>query len=225
MSAVGLAEKISDQIMIIPGMEINTDRGTHVIGLFLQDEICARDIFEIIDEIHRQGGLVMVPHPFRNRTGLLANKELEGLYTGDEISRILSQTDLIEIFNWGCSPEQNEKTERFLQHYPTISQTASTDAHHPDIIGRAYLELEDFNPKNLEELKKALCQRARLLRYEIYDAEAGWESRETAMPATKRNFINTAGKLLPSGLRRSFEKLSRASSRTSRDMDKSDSNR
>ena len=51
MSAVGLVKKLSSKITIIPGMEITSMQGTHVIGLFLQSEIISRDIFEIIDEI------------------------------------------------------------------------------------------------------------------------------------------------------------------------------
>jgi predicted metal-dependent phosphoesterase TrpH len=212
MSAVGLAQKLADGITIIPGMEINTERGTHIIGLFLKDEINAENIFDVIDEIHNQDGLVLVPHPFRARTGLIANKEQEGLYTAEEIAKILSKTDLIEIFNWGCSPEQNEKTERLLEFYPALSQTASTDAHHPDIIGRAYLEFEDFAPENLDELKEALCRRPRFLRYEVYDTEAGWEGRETAVPAAKRSLMANAKKLIPAGLRHSLRGLAKRSS-------------
>jgi predicted metal-dependent phosphoesterase TrpH len=41
---------------IIVGAEIKTDRGD-VIGLFLNEEIQARDHMEVIDAIRRQGGI------------------------------------------------------------------------------------------------------------------------------------------------------------------------
>ena len=83
MSAVGLAKKITGGVAVIPGMEITAAGGMHIIGLFLTDEIISREIDNVIDEIHQQGGLVMIPHPYRPGTGLMDIKEERGGLSGE----------------------------------------------------------------------------------------------------------------------------------------------
>ncbi len=52
-----------DGIEVICGAEIKTDRGD-VIGLFLNEEITQTGHMEVIEAIRRQGGIVVIPHPF-----------------------------------------------------------------------------------------------------------------------------------------------------------------
>jgi predicted metal-dependent phosphoesterase TrpH len=58
------AQKLKpDGIEVICGAEIKTDRGD-VIGLFLNEEISQTGHMEVIEAIRRQGGIVVIPHPF-----------------------------------------------------------------------------------------------------------------------------------------------------------------
>ncbi|NOQ33199.1 MAG: PHP domain-containing protein, partial [Methanosarcinales archaeon] len=76
---------------VIVGCEMKTTNG-ELIGLYLQEEIISRAPIEVIQEIHDQGGIVVVPHPFdRFRSARFSN-----------ISKYLKDIDAIEVFNSRC---------------------------------------------------------------------------------------------------------------------------
>ncbi len=182
MSAIGLVGKLSPQITIIPGMEITSIQGTHIIGLFLQSEIISRDIFDIIDEIHAQDGLVVMPHPFREGSGFLSHRFQEKIYDGEQFEKILGQIDLVEAFTYGADPEDLTDTGKFLTVNPEMAVCSGSNAHGIADIGKAYLEIEDFDTNDLNEIKKTLLDAPRLLRYEAYSAE-----RDEAVVKTARH--------------------------------------
>ncbi|MCX6826589.1 MAG: PHP domain-containing protein [candidate division Zixibacteria bacterium] len=211
MSAVGIARKLSTRIIVIPGMEIRSDRGTHIIGLFLQDEIIARDIFKIIDEIHFQEGLVLIPHPCRPDTGLIYNCENKGLYDRDELSKIILEADLIELFDLRSSEQELYKTGKFVEFFPGLPQIASSNAHSADEIGKAYIELEDVKADSLGEIKSALLHSPRLLRYEVYCADGIQPDALPAGPTRSKRLLIKTGRLIPSPLRKSIQTIYRKS--------------
>ena len=189
MSACSIAAEISENVMVIPGMEIATSRGTHLIGLFLTDEIVSRDIFDVIEEIHEQSGLVMVPHPFRERVGLLHNRFTDKLYDGEEMMRIMSGVDLIEAFAFGSSPEEAVETDRYLQTAPDISQVTGSDARSEADIGKAYIELENIRSNRLDDIKEALLESPRTLRYEVFTSEDEKEIKTLVIEGRKRSLL------------------------------------
>lgn len=77
----------SDNFIVIVGAEIGTDMGD-VIGLFLEQEIKSRDFFGVVNEIKQQGGVVVLPHPYRTF------RSLDNLD-----SEIINNIDLVEGFN------------------------------------------------------------------------------------------------------------------------------
>jgi len=172
ISAVRLARKLTDKMTIIPGMEISTWKGTHIIGLFLKDKIFSRDIFEVIDEIHEQGGLVMLPHPFRQSSGFIYARDKHQLYSADEAREILSRIDLVEVININCKTEALIDADNFFSCHPDIPQAAGSDAHSPEAVGKAYVDLIDVKSNALEDIKKALLKSSRLFRFEAYQADA-----------------------------------------------------
>jgi len=207
MSACGIAKKLAKSIVVIPGMEITAQGGTHIIGLFLKDEIVSRDIFDIINEIHNQGGLALIPHPFRPGSGLIFNKEKQNMFSGEETMRILSDIDLIEAVNFRCPSEETVNTERFFSCYPDIPHTAGSDAHHGDEIGKAYVELEKVKSDSLEDIKKALLSSPRTIRFEAYSEEAGWETRVTRVALKKKSLIVRSRQLFTPHVRQSLRAL------------------
>ena len=80
-------------ITVIVGSEISTDRGD-LIGLNLVEEVGATHWEDAIGEIRGQGGTVLLPHPYRNHTGV------------DEMA---GRVDLIEIWNSRCTADENRR--------------------------------------------------------------------------------------------------------------------
>ncbi|MBC7334202.1 MAG: PHP domain-containing protein, partial [Actinobacteria bacterium] len=80
-------------IEVIPGIEIKTQYGD-IIGVDLTEEILTRDFEEVLDEIKSQGGISVLPHPYRG------HKKVEYL---------ASKVDLIEVWNGHATPKENQK--------------------------------------------------------------------------------------------------------------------
>lgn len=115
----------TDVIEIIVGCELNTAHG-EIIGLFLTEEIKSRDVDEAIDEIHSQGGLVIIPHPFDSLRNSFKNLK-------DYVEKI----DAIEGFNSRCIFDRyNKRAVTFAKDH-NIPIVAGSDAHYPNEIGLA----------------------------------------------------------------------------------------
>lgn len=211
MSAVGLAGKISSRVTIIPGMEITTEGGMHLIGLFLTDEIVSRDIDEVIDEIHQQGGLVLIPHPYRPGSGLMDIREEQGKISGEQAAHILSRADLIEAFNYRCRPEKLVNTDRFLSFYPDLARTAGSDAHFAHEIGKACVDLENVKSNSLDDIKDALLYSPRLLRYEAYTEMGESEAKTAVIKGRRKSLILKTRDLIPRYVRKSIKSIYRKS--------------
>ena len=141
---------------VIPGEEILTPEG-EVIGFFLKETIPpGLSPEETIKLIHEQGGLACIPHPFdRFRSSAMKQETLE---------RILPLLDIIEIANSRTLPFQDmSRPEKFAAKY-AVPVGAGSDAHIPEEIGRAYVEIADFTGP--EEFLAAL-RHGKVHRYQI----------------------------------------------------------
>lgn len=103
---------------IIVGAEIKTDRGD-VIGLFLNEEIKARDHMEVIDAIHRQGGVTVVPHPFDSMRG-------SAFWLTDKDSK---KMDAIEVMNARCVLKRSNRMAGIYADDYNIGKVGGSDAH------------------------------------------------------------------------------------------------
>ncbi|HIQ31907.1 MAG TPA: PHP domain-containing protein [Methanothermococcus okinawensis] len=137
----------------IPGEEISTDRG-EFIGLFLNEAVNDRDIFEAMDKVKEQGGLIYLPHPFDENRGrslcrynILNDREFK------------KRVDIVEVFNSRCRDNRpNEMAYQYAKMNNMLMGVGS-DSHFPWELGNAYLILEEEfdrdNPKDfLRVLKK-----------------------------------------------------------------------
>lgn len=123
---------------IIVGEEITTLEG-EVIGLYLTTAIPAGlSAMETARQIHIQGGLVYVPHPFETvRQGL----SLEVLNT------LVEQIDIIEIYNGRSMQNQASKAATWAtEHY--VPGAASSDAHGKHGWGNTYTALSTAPTKD-----------------------------------------------------------------------------
>jgi hypothetical protein len=122
---------------VVIGEEIRTPDGD-VIGLFLTERIpYVLPLAEVVSLIRGQGGLVYLPHPFDPGRSSL----------GEAAARLCAngQADVVEIFNAKIEDQdRNDQAARLAQRY-SLPGAAGSDAHDPDGIGAAYLEMRDFD--------------------------------------------------------------------------------
>jgi predicted metal-dependent phosphoesterase TrpH len=151
------AQRLTSSLEIIPGCEVTLADRSHLIGLYLQRMVQGKDLEEVILEIREQDGLVMIPHPFRAKSGLLCN----GLWADEwRWAQIMSQADLIEIYNPGCSLRENQLAQKLVEHYQdSVKPTASSDAHLLWRVGTGQLCVQNL----LEELSTPKKRRLRQL--------------------------------------------------------------
>jgi len=122
---------------VIVAEEIATTAG-EVMGLFLSEGIRqGSSAQEAILRIRDQGGLVAIPHPFGRSLPWHAN-----VLTSMEI---LSQVDIIEAFNSRTPFSGNIRRAGMLAKQQGKAASAGSDAHTLAEIGRAYVEMPEFD--------------------------------------------------------------------------------
>ena len=125
---------------VVVGAEIKTEKG-EVIGFYLNKEIKSRKFNEVIKEIKKQKGLVIIPHPFTY-----------GIFRRGA-SKIPKNIDAIEAINGRCFfNSENRKALRFAAKN-RIAKTAGSDAHFVSEIGKCYTIFEGSLRKALKQNK------------------------------------------------------------------------
>jgi predicted metal-dependent phosphoesterase TrpH len=119
--------------------EFKTEKGD-IIGIFLRDEIRPGTSEEVILQIRSQGGLVLLPHPYKS-------KHID--------DRLLSQVDLIESVNSRCSDWENERAG-FLAEKLCRPILGGADAHCAGELGAVFANVFVDTPSNELELRHAL---------------------------------------------------------------------
>ena len=126
------ARKVAPKgFIVIPGVEISTADG-HMLALNVTTNIQrGLSVEETVECIFDAGGLPLVPHVFRNMSGI---KE-------DTLKKICGKLSAIEVFN-GCSlPKTNLKTARVAHKY-SLGGTGGSDSHDPVYAGYAYTTVD-----------------------------------------------------------------------------------
>jgi Predicted metal-dependent phosphoesterases (PHP family) len=126
---------------VIVAEEVLTPVG-ELMGLFLTEEVPkGMSPEETIARIKSQGGLVGIPHPFGRPPSLSLQAKRSNLLSEE----ILSQIDIVEIFNSRTPfPNSSTKARRLALKYGKAA-SAGSDAHTVGEIGRAYVEMPEFN--------------------------------------------------------------------------------
>ena len=122
---------------VIVAEEILTPVG-EIMGLFLSESV-PRGLSpqEAISRIRSQGGLVGIPHPFGR--SLLANAN--ALTSAEVISRV----DIVEAFNSRTLFSHSIARAWKLAKEQEKAASAGSDAHTAGEIGRAYVEMPEFD--------------------------------------------------------------------------------
>ncbi len=156
---------------VVVGEELRTVAG-EVIGLFLTERLpwglTAR---EAAERVRGQGGLVYVPHPFDPTRHCLREAELDELVS-------LGLIDALEVFN-AKTPlaSLNDRAAAYAAEHG-LAAGAGSDAHVPEAIGAAYLEMLDFDGPG--EFRSALAE-ARVVGHH-FDRPRAWRAR--VVPST-----------------------------------------
>jgi hypothetical protein len=113
--------------------------------LFLRDELVERKPLAFCDAVHEQGGLIVLPHPYKWHR------------LTDEL---LAHVDLIEVHNARCSLRENEKALH-LARSRGMPAVVGPDAHRVGELHLARVQFEGVLPTNANAIKQALLQAPR----------------------------------------------------------------
>jgi predicted metal-dependent phosphoesterase TrpH len=141
---------LADQLEVILGEEVSTADG-EVVGIFLERTIPrGLSANETADEIHRQGGLVSIPHPFDPfRNSHIKEGPLRNLA---EVGKI----DMIEIFNCRVTLQRhNLEAAEFAKRYD-IPGIAASDSHSAMEVAMAFNAMPAF--ETADELRRSLTE-------------------------------------------------------------------
>jgi predicted metal-dependent phosphoesterase TrpH len=134
--AVELAERLPCRVVV--GEELRTHAG-EIIGLFLTERVpVGTPPAAAAEQIRAQGGIVYVPHPFDPMRRNLAEPALRDLAERGLV-------DAIEVLNAKTSLRSlNARAASFAAELD-LAGGAGSDAHVPDALGSAYVEMPDFD--------------------------------------------------------------------------------
>jgi predicted metal-dependent phosphoesterase TrpH len=134
------AETLAAQLpcRVVIGEELRTHAG-EIIGLFLTEHVpFGISPREAAERIRAQGGLVYVPHPFDPMRRNLAEPALAELADAGLL-------DAVEVFNAKTSlAHLNDRAAAFAAERK-LPGGAGSDAHVPEAVGAAYVEMPDFD--------------------------------------------------------------------------------
>ncbi len=126
-----LAVDSSDELVIVPGIEISTRDG-HIIGLGLSEAIprglSADDTIRRINTLH---GISIVPHPYDL---LRSSVRPHNLTVRPDAIEVINSSSFLHSVAW--------KRARKFAEKENYAMTAGSDSHIPETIGRAYTEVE-----------------------------------------------------------------------------------
>ena len=132
-------------IQVLVGEERTLDSGCHLMGLFLREPLVATDLAGVVEEVRSQGGLVLVPHPFRRKDGLLGPR-------GD-VEAVRGMADAMEAHNAKGSFEDNERGRALRDWGPVFG---GSDAHYEADLGLCVNELDEVGSEGVEGALRAV---------------------------------------------------------------------
>jgi hypothetical protein len=155
VEAQALARRRGLPLQVVVGEEITSSEG-HIIGLFLGERI--RPLLSAratIEEIHRQGGLAVAPHPFSLWLRLF---RCGGV--GEKIEYL--QFDAVETVNGSLMEgPSNWYAGRFNRLRTRLAELGGSDAHTAEAVGQAYTLYPGRGPGMLRQAIYHKATRAR----------------------------------------------------------------
>jgi predicted metal-dependent phosphoesterase TrpH len=137
LAAREMAREMDVGVKVIVGEEVKTAEEGEVIGLFIEELIPrGMSLRETVAEIHRQGGLVYVPHPF---------DRLHAVPDYEHLLKIVGEVDAIEVFNPRVAIGAfNDEAARFADKYRIVAG-AGSDSHVAQGLGSVRIRMREFD--------------------------------------------------------------------------------
>jgi len=126
--------------IVIPGLEISTLDG-HMIALNVKEDIQRElSVEETVERIIDLGGTPIVPHLYRNMSGIKEEK----------LKKIYTKLSAIEVFNSCSVPQSNLKTVKIAKEF-NLGGTGGSDSHEPAYVGLGYTVINstDFSKDSI----------------------------------------------------------------------------
>lgn len=127
---------------VVVGCEFTCEDGSHLVGLGLDAMIAERRLLPLMDRVHEQGGLVLLPHLFRRGSGVFRG---ELRRSAAFVEDVLARADVVECFNGRDTFEHNARS-RELVRVRGLAGVASSDAHRAREVGSVFVEYDAASP-------------------------------------------------------------------------------
>jgi len=131
-------------LILVPGIEISSKQG-HVIGLGISAPV-ARGLSadRTIDEIHRLGGVAVIPHPYDLFRSSVRPDQLK---VRPDAIEVVNSSSFLHSVTWKRAREFAEKVQ--------LPRVAGSDSHIPQTLGRAFT-LVETNSSDAESILDAI---------------------------------------------------------------------
>ena len=133
-----------DGLIVVPGIEVSSKQG-HVIGLGISAPLPRGISAErTIDEIHRLGGVAVIPHPYDLFRSSVRPDQLK---VRPDAIEVVNSSSFLHSVTWKRAREFVEKAR--------LSAVAGSDSHIPQTLGRAFTFVET-NSSDAESILDAI---------------------------------------------------------------------
>lgn len=175
LRAAEFAARRDYRFEVVVGAEVTTLQG-HLLALYIDSAPKSfRGIECTLDEIHRQGGVAVVPHPMSWLTRSISRRTIDRLYAR---RRAGTWFDAIELGNPSPAGKQTAQRARALNRRWGLPATGGSDAHHLLHAGTGWTE---FEGTTAADLRRALARGTTVARTANYPGLREIGYRRTAL--------------------------------------------
>ena len=144
LEAKEYAKKNKIPVDVIIGEEVATDVGD-IIGIFLKRNIKSRDYKKVMNEIRKQGGMAVLPHP-------LVSHDIE------KISKF-KNIDFVEVWNSRTSEKNEINVEKLIEKLDS-KPIVGSDAHLTNEIFNSLILFESINEFKKGKIKFRIIKKS-----------------------------------------------------------------
>jgi predicted metal-dependent phosphoesterase TrpH len=184
------AHQIAPDLVIV-GEEIRCRGYTEIIGLFLSERIpMGLPIEEVAERIRDQDGVVYAPHPYAYP-----------YRPSWHLERALAVADVVEVFNARAFLSVWNRRAGEAARASGLPGAASSDAHFPFEVGRAYTEMPTFSSSVsfLDSMREAQPVAIRRTHASVHVASVGMKAIRSTGTATRRLVGSRPSTAAPAG--------------------------
>ncbi len=153
-----LKEATNTDLVVLRAQEVSSTDG-HVLVYGCYEKLEYLNLEEIVEEVHKCGGIVLPSHPFRH-----------GDYDGfsiEQLRSVFTKYDGIEVLNGNQSAKQNNEGLAAWEELGIVG-IGGSDAHSSDMVGKFLTEFDKGITDEhdlISEIKAGRCRPIRPVKY------------------------------------------------------------